>query len=420
MSGLRRDAEAHRRLEPRGVQDDLQPVDDPVAAPAVDQVAGAPGHPEPLHRVVEDHRHVLVQLLEADLVGRPEERGRALVVHPFGVQLVLRLGRQEQLRDADAAEFERPGVPAGDRDVRPDQPGHQFLGLRDDLAPALAGGRELLQFVVPPVVRPHGDADLVDLGHLEQLLGPGERLVGHVVVPERDQGAERAGLLGRPDRPLAAEQAADQGELPAEQQLRPAVGRERLPARGEERVGHDRGRVVHPAGRVEHEHRDAGLGDPVDVLRGHVRAGQDDRRRPDPPGLADGRFDVTGAAHHRLGGGPLVVPAVDDLGQGERVEVAEEVRPPAAALERGGQGQALVERLPAVLGRAVATKQDRAALHFHASVLHVPGCSGRAAVRTHRAKTPRDNVPGLAPLQRARSPVPVIRVRPAWCERGAR
>ena len=69
---------------------------------------------------------------------------------------------------------------------------------------------------------------------------------------------------------------------------------------------------------------------PVVVLPGGP--GDHDGGGVQPADLPHRGGQVAGAAERDLGRHPLVVPAVDDVGQRERLEVAEEVCPAAAPL----------------------------------------------------------------------------------------
>ena len=60
---------------------------------------------------------------------------------------------------------------------------------------------------------------------------------------------------------------------------------------------------------------------------------------------------------------------MDRLREVQGIEITEEVRAPSAALERGGEGKALLQGFPAGFARSIAAKQDRATLHVHASDL---------------------------------------------------
>ena len=101
----------------------------------------------------------------------------------------------------------------------------------------------------------------------------------------------------------------------------------------------------------------------AEVILGQVRGDDQDGGGIEPANLPQGGVEIVGRADSRLGVVPLMAAAVDRQRERKRIEVGKEVGAAAAALHGRCRNQALVERLVAGLGIAVATEEDGRASH---------------------------------------------------------
>ena len=121
-----------------------------------------------------------------------------------------------------------------------------------------------------------------------------------------------------------------------------------------------------PGGGVDDHHEGPGFLELGEVIGSHPLPRDDDGRDVERPGPRERGRQIAGRAERLLGRLPVVVAAVDDRRQRERVEITEEMRSAPAALKCGGQGEALVQGSQPRSRRAVAPKENGPTSRVHA------------------------------------------------------